>query len=71
MVYIVLNIKRRMRSNIWPKTSQKTDNTKYMIKTIWNKEIIYQQKNNKTLNCLLSPTSKGARYVFVFFLICD
>ncbi len=65
VVYIVLTGKGRLESNIWPETPQQAESMESMMRTTWNTEVIWQQKDSRKLDCLLASTEKEAKYIRV------
>ena len=48
--------------DIWPETPEQAEFIEDMIRSIWGKEAHWQYKANETKSCLLSSSSKEARF---------
>lgn len=66
ILYMVLIGNRRLGLDILPKTPNQAKNTEDMIRTVWAEETYYWQKASRTKTCLLSPSSKEAKYMSLF-----
>lgn len=57
--------------NIWPETSDETDNPKDMIKIVWIKKAHYPEKVSGIKTYLLSSMGKEAKHmrIFIFYYV--